>query len=138
VVIRALSDTSAGLRVMSLADSILLSEPAGTLRNDLTRWSLLLARAYADRGRPDLGLPLTTRLGFMVEGSAYQTPALLLEGELSLSVGDSARAARAYSLAAAFLSHPEPAIGTATRQVPELARRLALAVCRGDCGPYRP
>jgi len=112
VIIRALEDTSPNL---AAADSVLLSEPAGVLRADLTRWSLLVARAYRDRGHPDRGLPLTTRLGFIVEASGYQTPALLLEGELSLAVGDSARAARAYARAAAFLSDPEPTVATDAR-----------------------
>ena len=136
-VIRALDDTTAGLVALRLADSVLLSEPAGTLRTDLTRWNLLLAQAYRDRGRPDLGLPLTTRLGFIVEGSAYQTPALLLEGELSRATGDSSRAARAYTLAAAFLSAPDAALQAEADSVRELAKRLSASACGGDCGPYR-
>jgi len=137
-VIGALSDTSAGLVRLRYADGVLRSEPAGAHRTDLTRWSLLLARAYADRGRPELGLPLTTRLGFIVLGSACQTPALLLEGELSLAVGDSARASRAYALAAAFLGDPEPRVAAATAGLAAKARQLADAACGGDCGPYRP
>jgi hypothetical protein len=136
-VIRALHDTTAGLVALRQADSVLLSEPAGTLRSDLTRWNLLLARAYRDRGRPDLGLPLTTRLGFIVEESAYQTPALLLEGELSLATGDSARAARAYTLASDFLSAPDPALQAEADSVRTLARQLSALTCGGDCGPYR-
>lgn len=136
-VIRALHDSTPDFRALRLADSLLLSEPAATLRIDLTRWNLLLARAYRDRGRPDLGLPLTTRLGFIVESSAYQTPALLLEGELSLATGDTARAARAYALAAAFLSAPAPALAASADSVAALSRELAKSACGGDCGPYQ-
>jgi hypothetical protein len=138
VVIRALADTTPDLAALAMADSVLLSEPAGVLRADLTRWSLLVARAYRDREHPDRGLPLTTRLGFIVEGSPYQTPALLLEGELSLAVGDSVRAARAYARAATFLSDPEPALATDARDAAQRARTLAEAACAGACGPYRP
>jgi len=137
IMIRALRDSSPGLDGMRTADSVLLSEPAATLRTDLTRWNLLLARSYADRGHPELGLPMTTRLGFMVEGSAYQTAALMLEGELSLATGDSVRAARAYARAAKFLSDPEPGVRASADSVRALADALARSACGGDCGAYR-
>lgn len=137
VVIRALHDSSPGLTRMRVADSVLRSEPAATLRTDLTRWNLLIARSYADRGHPELGLPMTTRLGFMVEGSAYQTAALMLEGELSLATGDSARAGRAYARAAKFLSDPEPGVQASADSVRALAATLARSACGGYCGPYR-
>jgi len=136
-VIRGLHDTTAGLTSLRLADSVLRNEPAAILRTDLTRWNLLLARAYRDRGHPELGLPLTTRLGFIVESSSYQTPALLLEGELSLAAGDSVRAARAYARAAKFLTDPEPEVRASADSVGAVAAALSRTACGGDCGPYR-
>jgi len=137
VVIRALHDSSAGLGLMRTADSVLRSEPAATNRTDLTRWNLLLARSYAERGHPELGLPLTTRLGFIVESSYYQTAALMLEGELSLATGDSVRAGRAYTRAAKFLTDPEPEVQASADSIRDLAAALSRSACGGDCGPYR-
>ena len=136
-VIRALDDTTAGLVALRLADR----RPAERTRGDPANRpdpmgpvaGVGLSGPRTTRPRP----PLTTRLGFIVEGSAYQTPALLLEGELSLATGDSARAARAYTLASAFLSKPDAALQAEADSVRTLADSLTASVCGGDCGPYR-
>ncbi len=104
VVIRAALNTDDGLPALAAADSLLLAEPAGLLRHDITRWNLYLARIYADRGHPERGLPLTTRLGFLVEQSAWLTPALLLEAELSQAVGDTERTEQAMARASRLMS----------------------------------
>lgn len=88
----------------------MLGEPEGLLRHDISRWNLYLARIYAERGYPELGLEFTTRLGFVVEASVWLTPALLLEAELSRAAGDGDRADRALARAARLMSHPEPGI----------------------------
>jgi len=99
-VIYAALDTSADLAGLRQVADYLGDEPAGVFRHDLTRWNLYVADRLATRGRPALALPLTTRLGVLVEESAWLTPALLREAELSLATGDSVRAARTLGRAA--------------------------------------
>lgn len=107
IVIRAALDTDDSLPALAAVDSLLLSEPAGLLRHDITRWNLYLARIYAERGHPERGLPLTTRLGFLAEASAWLTPVVLLEAELSKAAGDAERTEDALARTARLLSGPE-------------------------------
>ncbi|HSM16627.1 MAG TPA: hypothetical protein VK845_06455, partial [Gemmatimonadales bacterium] len=129
-VIRAGLDSRENLAGLRQVADYLGNEPAGVLRHDITRWNLYVADLLAARGAPALALPLTTRLGFVVEGSAWLTPALLREAELSLVVGDTARAALAYQRAARFLSDPEPALQSEAERVRRAAQILDKATRR--------
>ena len=129
-VIRAALDTTEGLRDLQRIAEFLREEPPGTLRHDLTRWNLFVADLYSDKGHPELALPLTARLGYVVEASAWLTPALIREGELSLITGDTARAAVAYASAARLLSAPEPEIAPFAEEVRLTAERLSAWVSR--------
>lgn len=131
-VIAAALDTSENLAGLKRVADYLGDEPAGVLRHDLTRWNLYVADLLASRGQPALALPLTTRLGFLVEESPWLTPALLREAELSLAVGDTARAAAAYGRAARLLSDPEPALQATAERVRRAARTLGRAARRPE------
>jgi len=126
-VIRGALDTTQALTGLREAAAYLGDEPAGVLRHDITRWSLYLADLLAARGQPALALPLTTRLGYVVEESAWLTPALIREADLSLVVGDTARAAVAYQRAARLLSDPGPELRAEADRVRRAAQRLSEA-----------
>ena len=129
-VIRAALDTTEDLLDIQNIVEFLRDEPPGTLRHDLTRWNLFVADLYREKGHPEMALPLTTRLGYVVEASAWLTPALIREGELSLLTGDTARAAVAYARAARLLSAPEPEIEPFAEEVRLTAERLSDWVSR--------
>jgi len=129
-VIRGALDTTKALVGLREVAAYLGDEPAGVLRHDITRWNLYVADLLAERGKPALALPLTSRLGFVVEESAWLTPALLREAELSLAVGDTTRAALAYQRAARMLSDPEPALQSVAERVRRAAQTLGQATRR--------
>ena len=129
-VISAALDRATDLAGLRNVATYLGDEPAGVLRHDITRWNLYVADLLAERGKPALALPLTTRLGFVVEESAWLTPALLREAELSLAVGDTTRAALAYQRAARMLSDPEPALQSVAERVRRAAQTLGQATRR--------
>ncbi len=129
-VISAALDSATDLAGLRNVATYLGDEPAGVLRHDITRWNLYVADLLAERGKPALALPLTTRLGFVVEESAWLTPALLREAELSLAVGDTTRAALAYQRAARMLSDPEPALQSVAERVRRAAQTLGQATRR--------
>jgi predicted negative regulator of RcsB-dependent stress response len=81
--------------------------------------SLALASLFEAAGQPERALEFVTRRPFFVEESGYLTPALLMEGRLSLQVGDTARAITAYQKAIALLSDPEPSLEPIAREARE-------------------
>ena len=130
-VIRAALDAAENWPALRAIGVFLRDEPPGTLRHDITRWNLYVSDIYRDKGMPNLGLPMTTRLGYVVESSSWLTPALLREGKLSLLTGDTARAAVAYARVARLLSAPEPEIVPLAEDVRLTAERLLAWVSRG-------
>ena len=119
VIVGALDPSPDQHALLAVAD-FLGDEPAGVLRSYISFWNLCLSDLLAARGRTEDALRLTTRRGYVVEGGFWITAALVREADLSLAMGDTVRAARAYDRVARFLSDPEP-------EVADLARRVRLA-----------
>jgi serine/threonine-protein kinase len=125
-VIDAIQDTSANLAALRHADSLLTGMPAGMVPWATLSYGLTLAELYEIHGRYADALRLSKRVRYLVTEDNLHTPALVMEGRLSLATGDTARAIEAYTRALALLSDPEPPVERVTQEIREtLATLLA-------------
>jgi serine/threonine-protein kinase len=118
VVAAALADSGTARSLLEEAAQVLDPSP-NRVRVYITGLSLALASLFEAAGQPERALEFVTRRPFFVEESGYLTPALLMEGRLSLQVGDTARAITAYQKAIALLSDPEPSLEPIAREARE-------------------
>jgi len=114
LVAAALDDDVTAQRL--LAEAALRLDPSPLTRVNVMSLTMTLASMLEVAGQPERALEFVTRRPFFVIESFYLTPALLLEGRLSLQVGDTARAISAYQGAVALLSDPEPSMEPIARE----------------------